>query len=293
MDLISCLRFKWGDWDSESYYPRIRIFAEDINRKAMKDIEEVVVPGRNGTLHIDNGRYGNVEEKYRVFFDAANPGELRELIQMFRNAFDGVNVRYSHSFDEYHYMEGMVKSFELTGVNTPKSAEYELVIERRAERFFALNNTYSFNRTSVISSFDLRIDAVRPDGAIGKCSPIVKAHANAWTTVRFVVYKKVDDDNSEINLSILEGYKNIGTIAPHSFGNMDIMLDYENSTIDINSNHDQEHVISYSSSKAVDMYLKPFDDGDYMTFKVDKSSNENPVRNTTISINVDWRWWEL
>lgn len=63
------------------------IAPDEIDNAPERDIETIDVPGRNGSLIIDNGRYKNSEQKYNgIIYD---DNKFDEYIQMFRSIILG------------------------------------------------------------------------------------------------------------------------------------------------------------------------------------------------------------
>lgn len=73
---------------------------------ASRDVTSVSVPGRNGDLLIDNGRYNNVDLTY----DAAILREFRDQFDFFR-AFVSSRPGYRRLEDTYHPNEFRIASF--------------------------------------------------------------------------------------------------------------------------------------------------------------------------------------
>lgn len=55
----------YGDIKSSDY--DIYILSSDDEKSTERDIDTVSVPGRNGDLHFDNGRYSNITRKYQCY----------------------------------------------------------------------------------------------------------------------------------------------------------------------------------------------------------------------------------
>ncbi len=64
-------------------------------------VEKVTVPGRNGTLVIDQGRYENISVEYPAFAFGKSRKEFQEKIDAFRNAIAS-QIGYKRLEDSYH-----------------------------------------------------------------------------------------------------------------------------------------------------------------------------------------------
>lgn len=64
-------------------------------------VEKVTVPGRNGTLVIDQGRYENISVEYPAFAFGKSRKEFQEKIDAFRNALAS-QIGYKRLEDSYH-----------------------------------------------------------------------------------------------------------------------------------------------------------------------------------------------
>ena len=64
-------------------------------------VENIVVPGRNGLLTIDQGRYENITVEYPAFAFGKTREEFQQKITAFRNAIMS-QIGYQRLEDTYH-----------------------------------------------------------------------------------------------------------------------------------------------------------------------------------------------
>lgn len=99
-----------------------------------RSISTVTVPGRNGTLTIDNGRFENVELTYPAFIYAnfkANIAGLRNFLLS--------GSGYRRLEDTYHPEEFMLARYtsglEVEPTERRKEGQFDLVFDRMPQRF--------------------------------------------------------------------------------------------------------------------------------------------------------------
>ena len=89
----------FGGVNSASY--GIYITGSGVYNAPERAVERVTVPGRNGLLMIDQGRYENISVEYPAFAFGKSRKEFREKIQAFRNAIAS-QTGYQRLEDSYH-----------------------------------------------------------------------------------------------------------------------------------------------------------------------------------------------
>lgn len=118
----------FGGVNSASY--GIYITGSGVYNAPQRAIEKVAVPGRNGALVIDQGRYENISVEYPAFAVGKNRREFQQKLDAFRNAIVS-KTGYQRLEDTYHpdeyrmgvYAEGLtvdVGAFGGTGRFTLK-----------------------------------------------------------------------------------------------------------------------------------------------------------------------------
>ena len=109
-----------------------------------RDVSLITIPGRNGTLALDNGRFENVEVTYRAFVSEDNGKTMSANIQDFRNAI-GALKGYQRLTDTYHtdeYRLGVFRSgLEVNPVIYQTGGEFEIVFDCKPQRFLTSGET--------------------------------------------------------------------------------------------------------------------------------------------------------
>lgn len=105
-----------------------------------RDVEYVSVPGRNGNLIIDNGRWENIEVTYPAFI----PGDFDSHMNDFRMAMCK-KLGYQRLEDTYHPDEFRMASFS-EGIQTDmrqwnRSGAFDLVFNCKPQRFLKSGET--------------------------------------------------------------------------------------------------------------------------------------------------------
>lgn len=99
-----------------------------------RDVEEVSIPGRNGTLLIDNGRFENIEVKYPAYI----PDKFPEKMARFR-AFMGTLTGFKRLEDTYHAEFFRLASFSkgLSPKTTPlnRGGEFDITFTCKPQRW--------------------------------------------------------------------------------------------------------------------------------------------------------------
>lgn len=150
-----------------------------------RDVEVVTIPGRNGTLQIDNGRFENIEVTYPASIWADAHGDFKTKIRDLRNAFASKRG-YKRLTDTYHadeYRLGVFKAgLECDPGVYNTAAEFDIVFDCKPQRFLTSGETsvdvsaaaaqsFSGNPISVnyatgttVSSFVTTFTPIQPGG---------------------------------------------------------------------------------------------------------------------------------
>lgn len=119
----------------------IYISGEGVYNAPVRDVELVTVPGRNGVLTIDHGRYENIEIEYPAFCFATSQAEFRRKIATYRNAVLS-QVGYQRIEDTYHpeeYRLGVYSNgLETEPVMYGRATEFTLKFNCKPQRFLLL-----------------------------------------------------------------------------------------------------------------------------------------------------------
>lgn len=125
-----------------------------------RDIEEIVVPGRNSMLVVDNGRWNYVSGYYQCFIQSGYSSKIRKLISWLSDV--GTNVAYNILEDtvdaEVYRMakfvgitEKKVKDNDIARIDIEFSAEPELWLKSGDEVITFSSSGTLFNPTTQAS----------------------------------------------------------------------------------------------------------------------------------------------
>lgn len=129
----------FGDVDSADY--GIYISGDGVYNAPERAVEFVDVPGRNGAIALDQGRYNNITVTYPAGTFAKTQEEFRESLSAFRNAILS-QKGYQRLEDTYHpdeYRMGLYSSgLEVSPVAYNKAGEFELVFNCKPQRWLTV-----------------------------------------------------------------------------------------------------------------------------------------------------------
>lgn len=116
----------------------IFISGEGAFNSPSRAVEMIDVPGRNGAIAIDQGRYENISVKYPVFVPASNRKEFRSKLSAFVNAIASQRG-YQRLSDTYHpdeyRMALFVEQIEVEPVHYNTAGGFDLVFNCKPQRY--------------------------------------------------------------------------------------------------------------------------------------------------------------
>ena len=129
----------FGGVDSSDY--GIYISGEGVYNAPERDVELVNVPGRNGAIALDQGRYNNIKVTYPAMVLEADQEHFRERLSEFRNAILS-QKGYQRLEDSYHsdefrmgvYHDGLEVSDILT---LARGGNFELTFDCKPQRWLS------------------------------------------------------------------------------------------------------------------------------------------------------------
>ena len=129
----------FGGVDSSDY--GIYISGEGVYNAPERDVELVNVPGRNGAIALDQGRYNNIKVTYPAMVLEADQEHFRERLSEFRNAILS-QKGYQRLEDSYHsdefrmgvYHDGLEVSDILT---LARGGNFELIFDCKPQRWMS------------------------------------------------------------------------------------------------------------------------------------------------------------
>lgn len=129
----------FGDVDSADY--GIYISGDGVYNAPERDVEFVSVPGRNGDIAMDQGRYNNITVTYPAGTFAKTQEEFREKLSDFRNAVLS-QKGYQRLEDTYHpeefRMAVYTSGLEVDPVNYNQAGEFELTFNCKPQRWLSV-----------------------------------------------------------------------------------------------------------------------------------------------------------
>lgn len=126
----------------------VYITGEAVYNAPARSVEMIQIPGRNGDLAIDQGRYENLEVTYPAGCFAKTQEEFAEKVRNIRNIlasrYNYVRLEDSYNSDEYRlalYKSGL----ELSPVAYSRASEFSITFECKPQRFLKSGETaYDF-----------------------------------------------------------------------------------------------------------------------------------------------------
>ena len=122
----------------------IYITGEAVYNAPERAVEMVTIPGKNGALAIDQGRFENIEVTYHAGCFADNQADFAEKVMKFRNALAS-RYTYKKLTDEYHsdeYRLGLYKSgLEVDAVHYSTAGEFDITFDCKPQRFLTSGET--------------------------------------------------------------------------------------------------------------------------------------------------------
>ena len=135
-------KLQFDDIDSKDY--GVYITGSAAFNSPNRDVEMVTVPGRNGELVLDNGRYNNIEVTYPAGTFGSNETDFRTKMRNIRNALASKKgyqrLEDSYNPDEYR-MATFIDAIEAEPVGHNIAAEFDLVFNCKPQRFLTSGET--------------------------------------------------------------------------------------------------------------------------------------------------------
>ena len=121
--------------DSRDY--GVYITGEAVYNAPERDVEMVVIPGRNGAYALDKGRFNNITVTYPAGLFQQNETDFKTALSDFRNALCS-RVGYKRLEDDYHTDEFRLAVYkgglEVTPANL-EAGEFAITFECKPQRF--------------------------------------------------------------------------------------------------------------------------------------------------------------
>lgn len=122
----------------------IYITGEAVYNAPERVVEMVTVPGRNGSIAIDQGRFENIEVTYPAGCFADSQTDFADKVMRFRNALAS-RYTYKRLTDEYHsdeYRLGLYKSgLDVEAVRYGTAGQFDITFDCKPQRFLTSGET--------------------------------------------------------------------------------------------------------------------------------------------------------
>lgn len=127
--------FTFGGGYSKNY--GVYITGEAVFNAPSRDVEMIAIPGRNGNLALDNGRFNNIEVTYPAGLFAKTESGFAEAISDFRNFLCSKRgyVRLEDDYNPNEYRMAIYKSGLEVSHKRLKAGEFDIVFECKPQRW--------------------------------------------------------------------------------------------------------------------------------------------------------------
>lgn len=116
----------------------VYITGEAVYNAPERAVEMISVPGRNGSIALDQGRFENIEVSYPAGVFAETQAEFAQAVREFRNALCS-KIGYFRLADEYHpdeYRMAIYKNgLEVGPENIGRAGMFNVVFDCKPQRF--------------------------------------------------------------------------------------------------------------------------------------------------------------
>ena len=128
--------FTFGGVNSKDY--GIYISSEAVFGTPERSVEAISIPGRNGDLLIDQGRWENIKAEYTAGTFADNAEDFANKISAFRNAIAS-KIGYQRLEDTYnpdeYRMAAFVSGIDVDTVNYNEAGEFKIIFNCKPQRW--------------------------------------------------------------------------------------------------------------------------------------------------------------
>lgn len=238
-----------------------------------RDMELIAIPGRNGALAIDHGRFENITVTYPAGVFASSMEEYAEKVRVFRNIlaskYSYVKITDTYNPDEYRL--GLFRAgLEVDPVHYNTAGEFEIVFECKPQRFLNSGDEQIPLHGDVEPLTDDRLEAITTEsGEIIEVNYMIASFENPTAF-------------SSRPLIVAPGP---GTIR---FGNQYITVAGDGSTpIYIDCDVMEAYTISQSGAKRNVNELVSFSGNDFPVF----TPGENTFSSSIENVEIYPRWW--
>lgn len=177
----------------------VYITGEAVYNSPERSVERISIPGRNGDLIIDNGRYENIEVTYPAgAFGADQPG-FASKIRDFRNMLSS-RISYVRLSDTYHTDEFRLArvstGLEISPVSMSHAGEFDITFDCKPQRFL----------TSGEATTTLTADGSISNPTLFASRPLITVTGNGTLTVNGTTIVIAGTSNTVIDCDSMEIY---------------------------------------------------------------------------------------
>lgn len=116
----------------------VYISGEGVFNAPERATERISIPGRNGDLIVDYGRYENIEVTYPAGIYGDDEADFADKVRQFRNILSS-RYTYKRLIDSYHTDEFRLavfkNGFTISPVQKTKAGEFSIVFDCKPQRF--------------------------------------------------------------------------------------------------------------------------------------------------------------
>lgn len=133
--------FTFGGVSSRNY--GVYITGEAVYNASEREVEMITIPGRNGALALDKGRFENIEVTYPAGIYADNETDFAAAISALRNYLCSKTgyVRLSDEYNPNEYRMAVYKSGLEAEPAQLRAAEFNIVFECQPQRYLTSGET--------------------------------------------------------------------------------------------------------------------------------------------------------
>lgn len=195
----------FGDIDTRTY--GVGIFGDKLAEAPERDKTKISIPGRNGELTIDNGRYKNITVPYKAYII----DKYNENIRGLRNALLKVGgyQRLEDSINPNEYRLAQAIPFDIDEVGVLRAGEFTIQFDCYPQRFLK-DGEIPIEVTANTSIYNQYDQASKP---------LIRAYGTGTFTISGVsIQITTASGYTDIDCDLQEAYKD--TLATNCNGNI-------------------------------------------------------------------------
>lgn len=197
--------FIFGDIDSRQY--GVGIYGNQLAKMPQRDQEYVSVPGRNGNLVLDNGKYHNVTIPYKAYIIKNYNENVRGLRNALLEKHGYQRLEDTINPDEYRMARAL--PFEPNEIGVLQAAEFEISFDCMPQRFLKIGEV----PLEVTTSANIFSEYKQP------ALPLIVAYGTGSFTINDVTIEITTANSyTDIDCELQEAYKD--TLATNCNGNI-------------------------------------------------------------------------